>query len=253
MRELRSFVFLALLKATTAFLSFSSKNHEQLTPLCAKSSNSVDSERRFVLTQAGVAGAMILSSFPSLASAAATSGKKCTDIETCREIGDQRIEQDLKENPVTRLDSGVRFKTVQPGVGSETVKEGASIDMIYSISRAGGQYMYSQGFGYEMIDLGDGKLQKDLGLDFLRVTSVGGHSIPIGIEQALVGMKKGERRRVEVPPSVGFDTSNWEPSPQSRAGKQSIVAYQRILKGFGSQPPFPAPLVWDIEVTRIRN
>lgn len=178
---------------------------------------------------------------------------KCTDIESCREIGDERVAQTLRENPVVSTNSGVRYKILQKGVGGQAVQEGSSVDIIYSLSRAGGQYMYSQGFGYEMIGVGDGKQMKDLDVDFLRVESVGAHmDIPRGVEQALVGMQKGERRRVEVPPSVGFETSNWLPAPRSRAGKQAIVAYQRILNGFGSQPGFPAPLIWEIEVLRVR-
>ncbi|CAB9506867.1 expressed unknown protein [Seminavis robusta] len=179
--------------------------------------------------------------------------KRCTDIESCRELGDEKIAQDLKENPVTRLPSGTRYKIIKPGVGAETVQEGSSIDLIFSLSRAGGQYMYSQGFGYELVEE-MGTLVKDSeGLDNLRVM-VGSHQqVPIGIEQSLLGMKRGERRRVELTPNVGLATSNWEPAPKTAAGKQSVRAYQRVLDGFGSQPPFPAPTIWDIEVTRIRN
>lgn len=186
---------------------------------------------------------------------AAPAFAKCTDIDSCRDIGDQRIAQDLAENPVVRLDSGVRYKVLQPGVEGKEVKEGSSVDVIFTISRAGGQYMYSQGFGYETTDTGiGGGSQKDLGLDFLRVDSVGTHTaVPTGIEQVLIGMRKGERRRVELPPEVGFETSNWNPAPKTKSGKQSIMVYQRILNGFGSQPPFPAPLIWEIEVTRIRS
>ena len=213
--------------------------------------------RRSLLSDMSASAIFLSSFFPQSAQAASStssSKKKCTDIESCRELGDKRVEQELKDNPVVRLDSGVRYKVLQPGVGNSVVQEGSSIDLIYSLSRAGGQYMYSQGFGYEMIDLGDGKLQKDIGgLDSLRVV-VGQHkAVPIGIEQALVGAKKGERRRVELPPNVGFETSNWEPAPKTRAGKQSIKSYQRILEGFGSQPPFPAPTIWEVEVLRIRS
>mmetsp|Transcript_9157 Transcript_9157/g.21835 ORF Transcript_9157/g.21835 Transcript_9157/m.21835 type:complete len:241 (+) Transcript_9157:138-860(+) len=213
-------------------------NGQKLPPM-------LDIHRRSLLK--GVTSSIVAATAPSIASA------KCTDIESCREIGDARVAQDLKENPVTRLDSGVRFKILSSGVGGEAVKGGSSVDIIYSISRAGGQYMYSQGFGYETVDIGNGKMVKDLDVDFLRVGKVGSHQdVPIGIEQAMIGMQKGEKRRVELPPSAGLATSNWKPAPNSKAGKQSIVAYQRILDGFGSQPGFPAPLIWEIEVLRVR-
>jgi hypothetical protein len=82
----------------------------------------------------------------------APSSAKCTDIESCREIGDKRkVEQDLKENPIIVLEeSGVRYKQLIPGYGDKTVEPAAFVDLIYSISTGGSAYMYySQGFGYE--------------------------------------------------------------------------------------------------------
>jgi hypothetical protein len=111
--------------------------------------------------------------------------------------------------------------------------------------------MYSQGFGFETIDIGNGR-QSDLGLDSYRVI-LGKGTLPVGIEEVLVGMKKGERRRIELPPNAGFETSDWKPEPRSKLGKGAITAYQRILNGFGSQPPFPAPTIWDVEVLSFRN
>lgn len=177
---------------------------------------------------------------------------KCTDIESCREEGERKIEADLKNNPIIKLSKGVRYRVLQPSsVTGPKVQEGSSIDLIYSISTASGQYMYSKGFGFEKIEFGN-KLQSDLGLDSMRVT-LGKHQVPIGIEMALLGMGRGERRRVELPPGVGFETSNWSPEPTTRRGKTQIEQYKRKLEGFGSQPPFPAETVWDVEVLGIRN
>ena len=69
---------------------------------------------------------------------------------------------------------------------------------------------------------------------------VGKQNVPLGIELAiaLIGMGRGERRRVELPPGV-IDCTDEQ--------------YKRKLVGFGSQPPFPAETVWDIEVLGIRN
>lgn len=196
-----------------------------------------------------------IASFPAMTSAIvspAPTKRKCTDIESCREIGDLKVEQKEFDNPTIRLKQGVRYKTLQVGTGNEVVQERSNLDLIFSVSTASGQYMYSRGFGFEKIDLGDGKMQKDSGLDSLRVT-LGKRDVPMGIESALVGMKKGERRRVELPPIVGFETSDWKPDPNTRRGKASITSYKRILEGFGSQPAFPAETVWDIEVLRIRS
>ena len=77
--------------------------------------------------------------------------------------------------------------------------------------------------------------------------------VPLGIERALIGMREGEARRVELPPAVGFGTSAWRPAPSSRRGRATIESYRRVLDGNGAaQPPFPAETVWDVEVRRIR-
>jgi len=207
-------------------------------------SQPVPNRRSFLATTTASAFAAIyLPSSPSSA--------KCTDIDSCREIGDLKVEQDLQENPVTTLNDGVRFKVLKPGTSKEIVKKDAVVDIIYSVSQGGGQYMYSQGFGFEKVNV-YGKQQSDLGLDSYRVT-LGQQKLPIGLEEAILGMKKGERRRVELPPKVGLETSNWQPEPTTKRGKASVVAYQRILNGFGAQPPFAAPTIWDVEVINFRN
>lgn len=178
---------------------------------------------------------------------------KCTDIESCREEGERKVEEDLKRNPIIKLSDGVRYRVLNPpsSPNSDKVKEGSNIDLVYSISTASGQYMYSKGFGFEKVEFG-GRQESDLGLDSMLVR-VGQHNVPVGIEYALIGMGKGERRRVELPPGVGFDTSDWNPEPTTRRGKTQIELYKRKLAGFASQPAFPAETVWDIEVLSVRN
>ncbi|KAL7536738.1 hypothetical protein ACHAWF_005546 [Thalassiosira exigua] len=193
-------------------------------------------------------GLVLIESYSSASPAFA----KCTDIETCREEGERKVEADLKLNPIVRLSDGVRYRVLRSPTSpsSDRVKEGSSIDLTYSISTASGQYMYSKGFGYEKVEFG-GRQESDLGLDSMRVV-LGKHNVPVGIEYALMGMGKGEKRRVELPPGVGFETSNWQPEPTTRRGKTQIEQYKRKLTGFGSQPPFPAETVWDVEVLAVR-
>lgn len=73
--------------------------------------------------------------------------------------------------------------------------------------------MYSQGMGHELIDVGNGNMAKDVGglVISLKVAVCSHQHVPVGIEQSLLGMKRGERRRVELPPNVEFATSNWAP------------------------------------------
>lgn len=217
-----------------------------------------DESRREILIGSAVAvpAAVLLPLAPwAVASAGTTPSpdKQCTDIESCREIGEQKVQQDLQNNPITMLKNGVRYKRLKPGLGSAVVQENDTVDLIYSISRANGAYMYSRGFGFNKVDGIGGGTSTDEGLESYRLT-LGRRDVPVGVEAALVGMKKGERRRIEVPPAVGFQTSNWKPEPVTRRGKAQIVDYQSILSGRGtSQPPFPAPTIWDVEVLSFRN
>jgi FKBP-type peptidyl-prolyl cis-trans isomerase len=177
---------------------------------------------------------------------------KCSDIESCREIGERKVEQDMKENPVVNLGSGLRYKVVKPGFGSTTVGSNSNVDLIFSITQASGSYMYSRGFGFEKVNIG-GKLQSDAGLDSLKL-KIGNKDVPVGLERAIVGMKKGERRRVELPPgALGFDSSAGRPEPTTQRGKTQIDVYKRLLAGNGStQPGFPAPTIWDVEVLSLK-
>jgi len=174
---------------------------------------------------------------------------KCADIESCREVGEAKVAADMAANPIIKLSDGVRYKRVKEGAGA-TVSGSDVVDVAYSISTAGGSYMYSRGFGFEK----DSDGVNDAG-DFLRVR-MGNGDLPRGIEIALRGMKEGEKRRVELPPGpvTGFETSDWKPAPTTRRGKAQIVAYKNLINGNGSsQPPFPAVTVWDIECRRVRG
>ena len=173
---------------------------------------------------------------------------KCADIESCREVGEAKVAADMAANPVIKLSDGVRYKRVKEGAGA-AVSGNDVVDVAYSISTAGGSYMYSRGFGFEK----DSDGVNDAG-DFLRVR-LGNGEVPKGIELALRGMKEGEKRRVELPPGdVGFESSDWKPAPTTRRGKAQIVAYKNLINGNGSsQPPFPAVTVWDIECRRVRG
>jgi len=173
---------------------------------------------------------------------------KCADIESCREVGEAKVAADMAANPIIKLSDGVRYKRVKEGAGA-TVSGSDVVDVAYSISTAGGSYMYSRGFGFEKDS--DGVV--DAG-DFLRV-KLGNKDVPKGIEIALRGMKEGEKRRVELPPgAIGFESSDWKPAPTTRRGKAQIVAYKNLINGNGSsQPPFPAVTVWDIECRRVRG
>jgi hypothetical protein len=187
------------------------------------------------------AGAMVGGGSEALA-ASGRGSRACGDIETCRELGERKVEEDMRANPTYKLDRGVRYKILKPGrEGVETaVTREDSVDIIYSISAAGGAYFYSKGFGFEKSqDEGFASMNDAQAGESYRVR-FGGKDVPVGIEDAIVGMKRGERRRVELPPAAGLATSDWNPAPTSRRGKAQIKGYRQILDGTGGSPPFAA-------------
>ena len=117
--------------------------------------------RRHVLLTTMVGGLLGTSLSPTVAwSLEPTKKKKCTNIESCRAIGEQKVEQDLVENPVLKLECGARYKIIQRGTGESVVRgNGSNVDMIYSISMLSTGYMYSKGFGNEKVMDMNGKLE----------------------------------------------------------------------------------------------
>ena len=70
---------------------------------------------------------------------------------------------------------------------------------------------------------------------------------------AMIGMKRGERRRISCPPAVAFEPSDWNPQPTTFRGRQQIKDYKSTLYGRGdTQPAFPAATIWEVEVVSIR-
>ena len=226
-------------------------------PSLSLSSSQVSSSRRSFLVQAAATAATITLTvspwflYPDPACA------KCKDLESCREIGEQKEAANLAANPIVRLGGGLQYKVLSQGLGDAMISADTTdtVKIAYSISQASGRYMYSQGFGYNKIDAGNGKQMSDLGLDGLTIhlQDPQAKEVPVGIQKAIVGMKRGEKRRIEVPPALGFETSDWNPKPTTFRGERQIIAYQNVLYGRGDQqPPFPAPTIWDVEILSFR-
>jgi hypothetical protein len=222
----------------------------------------------------------------SALSVTSASSSSCSDIETRREIGEGKDAANLAAHPIVRVAGypGLQYKVLNPGLGDDMVSSDTSkmVKIMYSISQANGRYMYSRGFGFNkinknaaaagggggMIDsmFGGGSQQSfsDYGIDGLVVdmtllasgtpgSSSSSRVLPIGIQRAMIGMKRGERRRIQCPQEFGFETSDWNPKPVDFRGQQQIKDYQALIWGRGdTQPAFASPTIWDVEVISIR-
>ena len=215
--------------------------------------------RHDFLTQHASATILLLAAVVLPPVQVAHAAKLCTDLESCREIGERKDAERLARNPIVKLtgdnNGGLQYKVLTTGLGDAVVTPQSTVRIVYSISQGNGSYMYSRGMGFNKINISSSSGQQltvsDLGLDSLLVT-MGSTAIPVGIQRAIVGAKRGERRRIECPAKLGFETSDWEPKPTTFRGQRQVIDYQNTLTGRGGGLPFPASTIWDVEVTSIR-
>ncbi|KAJ8598277.1 hypothetical protein CTAYLR_006001 [Chrysophaeum taylorii] len=167
---------------------------------------------------------------------------KCTDIESCREEGERRIEEEERmKGPTVSLPGGVRYREMELGDGP-ALAVGDSADIRFQVLQSAN--------GYFMYGVPD-RMGKDLSETY-RVT-LGSLDVPEGVEDAMVGAARGSRRRVQLPPNKGFATSEWRPEPADFAGKQRIKRFQALLTGSGSQPGYDAQILFEFEVVRVKK
>lgn len=129
----------------------------------------------------------------------------CKNIEECEELG-QKKEQEMLANERTdfeRTKGGDRYRDLVEGTGSKSVAEGDAIDVRYRVMRLGTKARDGlTGEGQTIFSLGYGEDEDKEG-DTLPVQLAGNNLIP-AVNDALVGMKPGGRRRVLVRPERGW-------------------------------------------------
>lgn len=145
--------------------------------------------------------------------------------------------------PTVKLADGVRYRELERGVGAQLAM-GDSADIRFQVLQSANGY-----FVYGIPNREPGT--QDLSQTY-RVT-LGSLDVPLGVEEAMVGASKGTRRRVQLPPQQGFETSGWRPEPPSYAGKQRMKRFQGLLTGSGSQPGYDAQILFEFEVVRIKK
>ena len=100
-----------------------------------------------------------------------------------------------------------------------------------------GDYMFSTGYGREF--------QQDIG-DTYDFTFGRPNSIPKGAEIGMEGMKTGGKRKILVPPSLGWSSSGGFPEPVTFSGKRKLLNHinenlQFEVELIRVRPKKPAP------------
>lgn len=80
-------------------------------------------------------------------------------------------------------------------------------------------------------------------------------SISLSIHLALPhlpGAHKGDVRRIELPPDLGFETSDWRPAPEGNGGQQRLQRYRSLLSANLGRRDYQPLILFQVEVLRVR-
>ncbi|XP_002964205.2 peptidyl-prolyl cis-trans isomerase FKBP16-1, chloroplastic isoform X1 [Selaginella moellendorffii] len=133
------------------------------------------------------------------------------------------VEPDLPK--FRRTSSGLKIQEVSEGIGPEA-RRGRIVEFNYVCRRSNGYYVYSTMDSFNKdsepvtLALGEGKLIS-------------------GLEEVITGMKSGGKRRVLIPPSLGYVSPDLEPQPPEFGPRRSLMAHAK------------EPLVFEIQLVRV--
>mmetsp|Transcript_21963 Transcript_21963/g.70739 ORF Transcript_21963/g.70739 Transcript_21963/m.70739 type:complete len:309 (-) Transcript_21963:1302-2228(-) len=131
--------------------------------------------------------------------------RKCKSIDECEALGERERAKAAEgaDETIERTRGGDRYRDLAVGQGGKAVAEGDAVEIRYRVMRLGtkardglsgeGQTIFSFGYGED----------EDREGDTLPVR-LAGRNLVAGVNDALVGMKPGGRRRVLVRPERGW-------------------------------------------------
>jgi len=227
--------------------------NQVMSSTSALSSKSTDASRRQLITQAGsgLASAVLLPvlGFPQKANAGidptalkslSVEGDNNGSMQRLRQLQEEKTRpEDTIDKPFEKLDSGVSYREYREGKGEATVMAGSKVAAEMTIrcksfstaNEPGGLKYYST--------------KDDTDFNELAWTIGSGELVP-GLEDAMVGMRKGAIRRIEVPSTAVFAArdANQLPLPKdsNKDGKR------RLSNLFKTD----ATLIFEVLVTRIK-
>mmetsp|Transcript_26118 Transcript_26118/g.34316 ORF Transcript_26118/g.34316 Transcript_26118/m.34316 type:complete len:259 (-) Transcript_26118:172-948(-) len=140
--------------------------------------------------------------------------------------------------PFVNLDSGVKYKEFKVGTGDQVVAKGNRVAVQLT-----GRFLNLN--GVKFFSTKDNVKDELAGPEALVFTVGAGQLVP-GLEEAIIGMKKGGIRRVVVPAKLGYAAGEGlQPQPIKQLDKNALDS---VLKN----PRRDASLLFDVQVERIR-
>ncbi|GLC35668.1 hypothetical protein PLESTF_001662800 [Pleodorina starrii] len=160
-------------------------------------------------------------------------------------VREERLRYRQYEQPGTlvTLPNGLQYRELLEGAGPEATR-GSICEITYIVYRlsSGAYYKYSSGgTPVFLFSLGYGQEGKDdVGQTYrFRLGDPG--SLPAAVTPALVGMRQGGRRRVLVPPQLGWVDDKVGPRPDTFGGQRRLVGHR------------DEPLLFEAELVRVRQ
>ncbi|CAA0832478.1 Peptidyl-prolyl cis-trans isomerase FKBP16-1-chloroplastic [Striga hermonthica] len=136
--------------------------------------------------------------------------------------------QDMKEPEVLRtikLASGVRIQDIVEGQGQEAL-EGDTIEFNYVCRRSNGYFVHST------VDQFSGESSPV-------ILTLNGEQIIRGLQEVLVGMKVGGKRRALIPPSLGYISDTLQPIPEEFGPRRSLLSHAK------------EPLIFEVQLLKV--
>lgn len=170
---------------------------------------------------------------------------KCQDIESCQAEGERRAaEAEAKAGPLRHVGpiganglGRVRYRAMKETSDGPPLQQGDVAELKFDVLSTSGELMYG-------VPSREPGVSRDL-LETYRMT-LGARDVPRGVELALEGAHQGDLRRIEIPPDLGFATSDWKPRPSGFSGRQRLEQFRKRLDDY------PASILFQVEVVRVR-
>ncbi|KAG2426955.1 hypothetical protein HXX76_012740 [Chlamydomonas incerta] len=159
-------------------------------------------------------------------------------------VREERLKYRQFEQPGTlvTLPNGLQYRELLEGSGPEAAL-GSICEVSYVVYRlaSGAYYKYSSGgTPVFLFSLGYGQEGKDDVGQTYRFRLGDANSLPAAVTPALVGMRQGGKRRILVPPRLGWVSDKVGPRPDTFGGG-------RRLEGHKDEP-----LLFEAELVRVR-
>ncbi|EFJ40481.1 hypothetical protein VOLCADRAFT_108144 [Volvox carteri f. nagariensis] len=169
-------------------------------------------------------------------------GRGGSGVDAVRE---ERLRYRQYEQPGTlvTLPNGLQYRELLEGTGPEATP-GSICEITYIVYRlsSGAYYKYSSGgTPVFLFSLGYGQEGKDDVGQTYKFRLGEPSSLPAAVTPALVGMRQGGRRRVLVPPRLGWVDDKVGPRPDTFGGQRRLVGHK------------DEPLLFEAELVRVRQ